>query len=339
MGICHNNREFDNAFNLSKSDFNYIKAIGRGAIGTVFRVAHKRTRGQIAIKEFVKADIQSKEALFYILNERSLLSILNHQFIINIQFAFQDKRKLYLGLDLKLGGDLRYHMLKRKFSEPEAKFIIACLIQSLEYIHSKNVIHKDIKPENIIYDNKGYAFLTDFGTSSIWKEDNHVETSGTPGYMAPEVICRQNHSFVSDFFALGVIIYELIMGSRPYTGKSRKEIRDAILEKQAKIKTENIPIGWSEDAVNICNKLLKRKPGTRLGANGIDDIKLHPWFDDIDEERLKNFELKAPFIPEGHDNFDYDHVNFYFSRDYSKRNNWSKNDFLGYFYVPLPSQR
>ena len=102
------------------------------------------------------------------------------------------------------------------------------MIQGLEYLHSNEIIHKDVKPENIILNNKGYAFLTDFGTASLVKENNYKENSGTPGYMAPEIICRQNHGLVSDFFAIGVILYEVIIGTRPYVGLNRKEIRSKI---------------------------------------------------------------------------------------------------------------
>ncbi|OMJ70943.1 hypothetical protein SteCoe_30967 [Stentor coeruleus] len=334
MGTCHIHGEFDNASSICRNDFEYIKIIGRGALGRVWRVTHKKTQMQFAIKEFDKDNISSKESLNSIMNERSLLSIMNHPFIININFAFQDKKKLYLGLDLKLGGDLRFHMTNHKFSEPEIKFLIFCLLQSLEYIHSRHILHKDIKPENIVYDSRGYAFLTDFGTSTISKAENFSETSGTPGYMAPEVICRQNHSFVSDYFALGVIIFENIMGTRPYVGKNRKDIRDAILEYQAKILPTAIPNGWSQESVNICNKLIKRKPNTRLGANGINEIKTHPWFQDIDEEKLRNFEIKAPFVPADGDNFDHNHVNNHLDKIIKKRDKRSKNDFLGYFFIP-----
>ena len=206
MGNCHMRNEIDSALAISRSDFDFLTPIGRGALGKVWRVIHKKTKLQVAVKEFVKEEIPSRDSLNAILTERMILSTLNNPFIINIIFAFQDKKKLYLGLDLKLGGDLRYHMLKRKFNEIEIKFIFACVLQSLEYLHSRNIIHKDIKPENIILDEKGYAYLTDFGTSTVYQLDNATETSGTPGYMAPEVICRQNHSFCSDFFGLGVIL-------------------------------------------------------------------------------------------------------------------------------------
>ena len=100
------------------------------------------------------------------------------------------------------------------------------MVAGLEYCHEKNIIHRDIKPQNIVIDDNGYLRITDFGIARVWRPENAQDTSGTPGYMAPEVMCRQNHGVAVDYFALGVIIYEFMMGKRPYVGKTRKEIRD-----------------------------------------------------------------------------------------------------------------
>jgi len=129
--------------------------------------------------------------------------------------------------DLVTGGDLRYHQMKIKvFSEEETKFFISSIIIGLEYMHNNGVIHRDIKPENLLLDGNGYLRITDLGISRVWAPDNAHDTSGTPGYMAPEVMCRQNHGVAVDYFALGIITYEFIYGRRPFAGKSRKEIRD-----------------------------------------------------------------------------------------------------------------
>jgi len=135
-------------------------------------------------------------------------------------------------MDLLTGGDLRYHIAHHpKFTELEAKFIISNVVLGLEYLHTNNVIHKDVKPENIVMEESGYVRLTDMGIAKVHREENSSDTAGTPGYMAPEVMCRQNHSFAADYFAVGVIGYELMMGKRPYLGSSRKEIRDCIFAK------------------------------------------------------------------------------------------------------------
>ena len=120
------------------------------------------------------------------------------------------------------GGDLRYHIVKRtRFTEAESKFLIACLILGLEHIHKEKIIHRDIKPENLVLDAHGYLRITDLGIAKVLKAENSAETSGTPGYMAPEVLAMKNHGIVSDYFAVGVLAYELMKGRRPYLGRSR----------------------------------------------------------------------------------------------------------------------
>ncbi len=149
-----------------------------------------------------------------------------------MNYAFQDRENLYLVMDLLTGGDLRYHISKhRRFSETQVQFFLANILEGLEHIHVKGIIHRDIKPENLVFDSNGYLRTTDFGIARIWQPENSKDTSGTPGYMAPEVMCRQNHGVAVDYFAVGVIAYECMFGKRPYLGKSRKEIRDHILAK------------------------------------------------------------------------------------------------------------
>lgn len=116
-------------------------------------------------------------------------------------------------MDLLTGGDLRFHICCfRKFSEEQTKFFAACIIAGLEFIHSNSILHRDIKPENLVFEETGYLRITDFGIARKWSPDNSKETSGTPGYMAPEVMCRQNHGMEVDYFALGVICYECMLG-------------------------------------------------------------------------------------------------------------------------------
>lgn len=183
-------------------------------------------------------------------------------------------------------------------------------MQSLEDIHSEGIIHRDIKPENLVFDRDGYLRLTDFGIAREWTPENFMENSGTPGYMAPEVMIKQNHGHTADYFAVGVIGYECMMGRRPYLGKSRKEIRDAILKRQVLVKDKDIPEGYSKEAADFINKCLQRQAIKRLGINGIQEVKNHPWFDDFDWEALKAKKIKPTFIPDiSLNNFDNTHVN------------------------------
>lgn len=150
--------------------------------------------------------------------------------------AFQDRDSLYLVLDLMPGGDLRHHISrKHRFTEEQTRFFAASIFLGLEYMHANKVIHRDIKPENLVLDFKGYLRITDLGIAKLYRENNHSDTSGTPGYMAPEVMTSQNHSYEVDYYALGVIIHELMLGRRPYVGCDRKAIREQILAKQAAV--------------------------------------------------------------------------------------------------------
>ena len=266
----------------------------------------KKNNKKYALKEMSKVKIIDRRSEKSIKGEREFLSKLHHPFIVNMACAFQDYENLYLVMDLLTGGDLRYHLCRlQKFSEDETKFFFACLILGLEYIHSNNIIHRDIKPENLVCEENGYIRITDFGVAKIMKEENSSETSGTPGYMAPEVLFAQNHSFPVDFFAIGVMGYEFMYGERPYIGKNRKEIKHLVFKKQAKIKFEDVPSGWSYESVDFINKCLKRKWTKRLGStSGISELKNHTWFRHFNWEKLYNKNKKAPFIPKKGGNYD-----------------------------------
>ena len=266
----------------------------------------KKNNKKYALKEMSKVKIIDRRSEKSIKTEREFLSKLRHPFIVNMNCAFQDFENLYLVMDLLTGGDLRYHLCKqRHFSEVETKFFIACLLLGLEYIHSNNIIHRDIKPENLVFDDKGYLRITDFGVAKVRKEDNSSETSGTPGYMAPEVLMAQNHSFPVDFFAIGVMGFEFMLGQRPYIGKNRKEIKHQVLRRQAKIEEDDILEGWSFESVDFINNCLKRKDSRRLGfTGGVNDLKNHIWFKNYDWESLYLKTLKAPFIPPKEGNYD-----------------------------------
>ena len=254
-----------------------------------------------------KVKIIDNQNIKNIKNERDLLSKLNHPFIVNMHFSFQNSNYLYLVIDLLTGGDLRYHLFHQKsFNEKQSRFFLACVILGLEYCHSNLIIHRDIKPENVILDSFGYAHITDFGIAKMQQPNNANETSGTPGYMAPEVLFGKNHTTVVDYFAVGVMCYEFMKGIKPYLGRNRKEIKEKIRDKEIKIEKRNLKQGWSLEAADFINQLLQRQPNRRLGyTGGINELKKHPWFKTIDWKELYNRKLTSPFIPVGEENYEY----------------------------------
>jgi serine/threonine protein kinase len=215
---------------------------------------------------------------------------------------------------------MRYHINKRaiynhKKDENQLKFIAGCVLIGLNYIHENQIIHKDIKPENLVYDSKGYIHITDFGISKIFHPDNGKENSGTPGYMAPEVLFNKDHTYCVDYFSLGVILYELLMGKRPYHGHNKKDLRKDIVSRQARIKEDNIPDGFVKsdtflDCANFINSLLERKKEKRLGFNGFEEVKNHPWLIDFNWDDLINKRMNPFFIPPlGDNNYDKKYCN------------------------------
>ena len=285
-------------------EFQYV--IGRGGFGKVWQVLMKKNNKKYALKEMSKVKIIDRHSEKSIKDERYFLSKLHHPFIVNMICSFQDYENLYLVMDLLTGGDLRYHLCRiRKFSEEETKFFISCVLLGLEYIHNNKIIHRDIKPENLCSDENGYIRITDFGVAKIHKKNNSSETSGTPGYMAPEVLMAKNHSYTVDFFAIGIIGYEFMFGQRPYLGKNRKEIKHLVLKKQAKINEDEKPDDWSYESVDFINKCLKRKVEKRLGyLKGVEELKSHEWFNGFDWNGLYRKTLNAPFVPKKEGNYD-----------------------------------
>ena len=295
---------------VTKSSFDFINIIGKGGFGKVWKVYSRKYKKVLAMKEMSKTKIIDKRSEKSVKAEREMLELMHHPFIINMHFSFQDGENLYIAMDLLTGGDLRYHICKhKKFFEEQTKFFIACIILSLDYIHTNNILHRDLKPENLVLDSNGYMKLTDFGIAKVYKKENYKETSGTLGYMAPEVMCGQNHTIAVDYFALGVIGYELMNGFRPYVGKNRKEIKEKMMAKQVQVKKEQIPQGWSVESADFINRLLQRKPINRLGLRGCMEVKEHLWFKDFDWKGLYLFKLKAPFVPRQGDNFDHRYCN------------------------------
>ena len=264
------------------------------------------------MKIMSKVKIIKKNSVKNINNEKKFLSILHNPFLVNMICSFQDNDNLYLVMELLLGGDMRFHINKKaiynkKKDENQLKFIAGCTLIGLNYIHENKIIHKDIKPENLVYDSNGYIHITDFGISKIYHPDNGKENSGTPGYMAPEVLFNKEHDYSVDYFSLGVILYELLMGKRPYQGHSKKELRKDIVTRQAKIREDNVPDDFVKsetflDCIDFINGLLERKKEKRLGYNGFKEIKEHSWLTGYNWEDLFSKKLKPLFIPPPTDN-------------------------------------
>ena len=284
---------------ITRSSFDFICLIGHGGFSKVWKVKWKKNNAIFALKEMSKPRIIEKKCENTILLERNLLSKMNHPFIVNMHFSFQDFNSLYLVMDLITGKDLRFHLSKlKKFTSEQSKFFLACTILGLEYLHYNKIIHRDIKPDNLVLDKNGYVKITDFGISR--RVDNLIpgESSGTPGYMAPEVMNGKSHNFDSDYYCLGMMAYEFMKGLRPIICRSNAELKKTIMEKQIVINKLEMPDGWDLEAADFINRLIKRKQSERLGHGGDEEVKRHLWFKDFSWDKLYRRELQAPYIPE-----------------------------------------
>ena len=307
---------------LNLDDFCLLYPIGRGGFGRVWKVRLKRQYNSkisdirlqknksriFAMKEMSKAKISLKKSIKSVANERKFLEKFHFNLLCNMYYAFQDDDTLYIIMDYLSGGDLRYMICRRNFfTEEETKFIAACITLNLNYIHDKNVIHRDIKPENLVFGANGYLHLTDFGIALEYhRGENGVRSaSGTPGYMAPEAITNKRQEFSVDYFALGVIIYELMLGERPYQGKNRKEIKEQMMNLEIKLDKDDLPEDWKdENIIDFINKLLERKKKKRLGYKTDLEVKNHPYFNNISFDLIENMKFESPFIFDTEDNFD-----------------------------------
>uniref|UniRef100_A0A8C7TP91 non-specific serine/threonine protein kinase n=1 Tax=Oncorhynchus mykiss TaxID=8022 RepID=A0A8C7TP91_ONCMY len=281
------------------SQFELLKVLGQGSYGKVFLVRKIRgsDRGQLyAMKVLRKATLKVRDRVRSKM-ERDILAEVNHPFIVKLHYAFQTEGKLYLILDFLRGGDLFTRLSKEvMFTEEDVKFYLAELALALDHLHSLGIIYRDLKPENILLDEEGHIKITDFGLSKEATDHDKRAYSfcGTIEYMAPEVVNRRGHTQSADWWSFGVLMFEMLTGSLPFQGKDRKETMVLILK--AKL---GMPQFLSPEVQSLIRALFKRNPANRLGAgpDGVEEIKRHHFFGNIDWNKLYRREIKPPFKP------------------------------------------
>ncbi|KAJ1944449.1 hypothetical protein FBU59_002597 [Linderina macrospora] len=303
----------------SINDFDVLAMIGKGGYGKVYLVRHKATQKHYAMKVLRKASILlQKRQITFTMTERSILSEVQHPFIVKLYYAFQSNSKLYLILEYVAGGELFTHMARERiFSEDQAVFYTAELVLALSHLHKLGIVFRDIKPENCLLSNTGHLVLTDFGLSkTALGSDGRTNTfCGTPSYMAPEVLSSaESYEFSVDWWSLGILLYEMLTGVVPFKGKQPQQIQKNI----SKMKV-NYPNYVTPDAKDLLIRLLRKKPAQRLGygPKGSENIKKHRFFRKIDWVALeKNYQqITPPIVPTvGHDG-DYSNFDTMFTNE------------------------
>lgn len=283
---------------ITRNNFIFHDMIGVGGFGKVWKVQFQKTSLLFSLKEMSKSKVIRKNSKDNIYKEKEIMSSLYHPFIVNMYATFQDQDNLYMLMDYLAFSDLRYQISRvTSFTEAQIKFFAANIILGLEYIHKMGFVHRDIKPENLLLDDKGFLHISDFGIACKKNEKNYFnEMSGTPGYMPPEVLSEQNFYYESDYFALGIICYELMMNDRPFNQKNRHQMLKEF-EKIEDIHLTPESSSFSEELCDFVNKLLIKDHTMRLGANGVEEIKNHKLFKSLNWRRLYHKNVRSPFIP------------------------------------------
>lgn len=283
----------ENRSTIGLHDFNILATIGRGSFGRVYLVQLIRTGEYFAMKSMNKADAHQENLLEQINSEKSILQTISHPFIVSLRFAFQTRDRLYLVLDLLGGGELFHHLVNTNFDEYRAKFYTAQIGLAIGYLHSKNIIYRDLKPENAVLDMDGYVRLTDFGLAkSNVSEANAKTFCGTPEYLAPEFLVGSPHGRAVDWWSLGIMLYEMLCGIPPFYSENQNEMYEKILSAPLDFPEE---VTVSEEGKNLLARLLDRDPDTRM--QDVESFTAHPFFSDIDFDALYQRKLPAPFQP------------------------------------------
>ena len=267
-------------------DFEFIKVIGRGGFATVYMV-RMRTSGMLyAMKMVKKASVMQNEIRFtQVLRERNILSQLQNPFLVSLHYAFETTNYYCLVIDLCTGGELFYYLQKiQSFKMTNGKILFAEVVLAIEFLHKNNILYRDLKPENILVDERGHLKLTDFGLCKhhFKKRDRAESFVGSPEYMSPEILLGKPYGFSVDFYTLGVLLYEMLVGLPPHYNEDKMQMYKDITSKKP-----IIPPLMKDEIKSLLEGLLEIDPEHRIGTTyGIKEIKDHPFFKDIDWDRL-----------------------------------------------------
>lgn len=280
------------------SDFEVRGTLGTGTFGKVFLVRHSNSRSGTqnfyAMKVLRKTDIVRLRQVEHVNAERYILSRVHHPFVVDLFATFQDSLNVYMLMSYVPGGELFTHLRRaQRFTPDVTRFYLSTIILALKYLHSFNIVYRDLKPENLLLDSKGYLRLTDFGFAKI-VDDRTWTLCGTPEYLAPEIIQSDGHGKAADWWACGVLCYEMLVGYPPFFDETPYGIYEKIL---------NGHVHWPKSMDRLSKDLIKsflnpdrtKRLGNMIG--GPQDILDHPWFRGVDWGALERREIHAPIIP------------------------------------------
>ncbi|KAJ1439703.1 kinase-like domain-containing protein [Ochromonadaceae sp. CCMP2298] len=280
---------------LKLEDFDIRSTLGCGAFGRVKLCRLPKTDQYYALKCQAKRSIVESGLQEHVLNEMRVMRKLNHPYIAKLYIALQDKQYIYFVLELLQGGELFTHLRNRgKLSEQTARFYAATVVYAFSTLHAKKIAYRDLKPENLVMDTNGYVKLVDFGLAKQLLSGKTWTLCGTPDYLAPEIILNEGHDLAVDYWALGVLIYEMVVGAPPFYAEDPMEVYEKILSGNPAM-----PTFFTRNLSDLCKKLLRSQQGKRLGntRGGTAAVVKHKWFSSFDWAAIESGDAKAPYTP------------------------------------------
>lgn len=292
-----------------------VATVGTGTFGRVFLVRDKQSRAFFALKQMKIPDVIRLKQEQHVHNEKEVLNEVNHPFLIRLFWTHHDDRFLYMLLDYVPGGELFSYLRSRgRFSNSAGLFYTSEIVCAIEYLHSKDIVYRDLKPENILLDAEGHIRLTDFGFAKKLS-DRTWTLCGTPEYLAPEVIQSKGHGRAVDWWALGILVFEMLAGYPPFFDDNPFGIYQKILAGKLEF-----PRHLDFYVKDLIKKFLVIDRARRLGnmKNGADDVKRHRWFKTIEWEAVPLRKLKPPIIPKVSHDGDTSNFDVYPEDDWKK---------------------
>jgi len=285
---------------ITVDDFDLLKVLGKGSFGKVMLVRKKDTGKIFAMKTLRKAALIKRNQLEHTSTERKIVQKFDHPFLCKLYFAFQTDDKLYMVLDYKGGGELFFWLKKdRRFSAKRSTLYAAEILMALKALHDKDMIYRDLKPENLLVGLNGHICLTDFGLSKeavtgAGAKGGTKTFCGTPEYLAPEILENKGHGKAVDWWSLGTLYYEMLSGLPPFYDQNMQRMYDKILHAQLRF-----PAYISAECKSLLTGLLQRKVEDRLGsgASGAEELMEHPVFDPFDWNKVLALEYDPEFKP------------------------------------------
>ncbi|KAK1149240.1 Serine/threonine kinase [Aspergillus melleus] len=281
---------------VNLNQFRLLRVVGKGAFGKVRIVEKKDTGLTFALKYIRKEEVVRSESVRNIIRERRMLEHLNHAFLCNLRYSFQDIEYIYIVVDLMNGGDLRFHISRKCFTEEAVRFWVAELGCALRYIHSQGIIHRDVKPDNVLLDSEGHVHLADFNVASDFRPGKPLTSkSGTLAYLAPEVYEGGGYYCEVDWWSLGVTFYECIYNKRPFEGRSQDTLSENIKKASPKYYVTNPAV--SVPCLRAMAAFMEKDRSKRIGAISFESFTSHPFFAELDFVALERKEIPPVFTP------------------------------------------